>query len=131
MIYSNYYFALPKLCYPKKVKHQTDIKRSFRPRMNVLTDENQVVLEFSLAGVRKEDLKLQVDNRMLILEAERKAQHEEKNHKHTEFGSVVFKTRIQLHEDLLVESLKAEFTNGVLQIRIAKNHKQKTTIEIK
>ena len=48
MMYSNYYFASPKIC---RTKPANQTQHSFRPKMNVQEKENQITIEFALAGV--------------------------------------------------------------------------------
>lgn len=131
MMYSNYYCTLPKDCRPRTGNTATPLKQSFRPKMNVQKEENQITLEFSLPGVLKEDVKMNVTENLLILEAIRKGNVEEKNYQYREFGPAEFKTSIQLPEDVDAESIKAQFQNGILRIEMKRVIKPTIQVEIK
>ncbi len=128
---SNFYFALPNVCQPKLKSMASQIQQSYRPKMNVQQNVEQIILEFSLPGVFKEDVKMSIKDRVLFLEADRKSAYDEKNYHYREFNAVHFKSRIQLPEDVVTDSVLAQFQNGVLRITIKKEKKPIIQVEIK
>lgn len=129
-MYSNYYFALPKVCQPKSRIMTTNVQKTFRPEMNVQQNDEQIIVEFSLPGVLKEDVKMNLKDQVLSLEAHRKTTHEEKNYLFREFGSLTFKTRLQIPEDVVLDSVHAQFQNGVLKISMKKFKKPVIQVEV-
>lgn len=99
--------------------------------MNVQQSDQQIILEFSLVGILKEDVRISIKDRVLSLEARRKETLNEKNYQYREFGPVDLKTKVQLPEDIDQDSVQAEFLNGVLKISIQKVKKTSTQIEVK
>lgn len=130
MMYSNYYFALPKVCQPKSRIMATNVQKTFLPEMNVQQHDEQIIVEFSLPGILKEDVKMNLKDQVLTLEAHRKAAHEEKNYLFREFGPVTFKTRLQIPEDVVLDSVHAQFQNGVLKISMKKFKKPVIQVEV-
>jgi HSP20 family protein len=128
MMYSNYYFASPKVC---RTKPANQTQHSFRPKMNVQEKENTITIEFALAGVSKEDINVSIKEGILTLDAHRKLSSEEKNYLYREFGSVSFKNSMRLPEDIDADSIQAQFLNGVLQLRLNKIVKPSFQVEIK
>ena len=128
MLYSNYYCTLPKIGRTQTGNTATQLKQSYRPKMNVQKDDAQITLEFSLAGIQKEDVKMNLKDQLFNLEAIRKVNPDEKNYQHREFGPVEYKTSIQLPEDVDAESIKAKYQNGIL--RISMNRIKKPTIQV-
>ena len=130
-MYSNYYFALPKTCRTNSRNASSNLQRSFRPKMNVRQNEKQIILEFSLVGVFKEDIKLSIKDHVLSLEATRKGNQLEKDYQYREFGPIEFKTSLQLSVDVNEDSIQAQFQNGVLKVSMNKATKSNIQVEIK
>ncbi|HJY04945.1 MAG TPA: Hsp20/alpha crystallin family protein [Bryobacteraceae bacterium] len=90
------------------------------PAIEVSEAEGKCVIRAELAGLRPEDVKLEVDNDVLILEGERKSEHEEKKddvHR-TEIRYGRFYRRIPLPENASVDQARAKFENGVLEVTV-------------
>lgn len=130
MINSNYYFAPLKACHTKLDNRASHLPHTFRPKMNVQTKEDQITLEFSLAGVLKEDLKVSIKDSMLSFEASRKEHANQMDYRHREFGPVTFKADIRLPQDVSNETIHAQFLNGILRISMRLLKKQSIQVEI-
>lgn len=130
-MYSNYYFAAPKVCRTNSKSAGTPVQKSYRPKMNVLHKEDQIILEFSIPGVMKEDVKMSFSEQILTLEAIRKVSQDEKNYKYREFGPVDFKTNVRFADDIDEDKVEAEFQNGILKVVLNKIKKQNIQVEIK
>jgi HSP20 family protein len=130
-MYSNYYFTLPKVCQPKERSMANNTEKTYRPKMNVQQNDEQITVELSLPGVLKEDVKMNLNDLVLTLEAQRKSAHEQKNYLFREFGSVNLKTKLQIPEDVILDSIHAQFENGVLRISMKKSNKPVIQVEVK
>ncbi len=98
-----------------------DLPRS-TPRVNIVEREKDFQLSLLAPGFNKEDLKLNVENDMLTISAEKKAEALSENERWTrrEFNHSALKRSFRLPEDTNAEQIKAEFTNGVLHVSIPK-----------
>jgi HSP20 family molecular chaperone IbpA len=119
MMYSNYYFATPKTCCVPKQEANPSKDKTFRPRLNIRHTENDIVLEFAMAGVHKEDIKLKIQDQVLILEAARRMNAEPSSYHHQEFGAVSY------------ETMQANFQNGILKLVIGLKKKANIQVEVK
>lgn len=98
-------------------------KHVFQPRTDVKETEQAFVLHLEIAGVKKEDVTINLDeNRILTISGERKS--EEKTEGTTyhrierKFGSFV--RNFQLPENINTSAIEAEFNDGVLTVTIPK-----------
>ena len=102
------------------------------PNHDIIEKDNEYLVDFALAGFKKEDVSLNVDNNILTIEGERKVDQETKySRKGTFYGS--FKKSFTLPENINSEKIDASFTDGILSVIIPKDEKAKLTktIEIK
>lgn len=75
-----------------------------------------------LPGVKKEDLHVELHDGMLTVSGQRKSEKEEKNDKYhvveRSFGS--FSRSFQLPENVSEKDVKADLTDGVLNVTVTK-----------
>ncbi|MFW5876340.1 MAG: Hsp20/alpha crystallin family protein [Myxococcota bacterium] len=99
------------------------------PSVNIREDDEAYVVEAELPSLKKEDVKVAVEEGMLTIEGERKLQKEEgekgsKYHRvETAYGS--FARRFALPEDADDEKVDARFENGMLEVTIPKSGQKK------
>lgn len=97
---------------------------------DIIENDNEYILEYALAGFKKDDVSVNIENNMLIIEGERKANEDIKyNQKNTFYGK--FKKSFTLPEDVNSEKIDASFNNGILSIIIPKDEKLKLSKTIK
>ena len=101
-------------------------RRAEYPYVNIaeLKDEIQVVAE--VPGIAKEDVSLKLHDGTLTISGERKDPEEkdsESLRREIAYGS--FSRTIQLPEGVDAEKVTAEYTNGVLRIRLPKHEAMK------
>jgi HSP20 family protein len=93
---------------------------TWAPAIDVSEREGNLVVHAELAGVKPEDVQLEVDNDTLVLSGhrERSEEHEEKgvHRRERSFGS--FYRAIPLPEGTDTEKARAQFNNGVLEVKI-------------
>jgi HSP20 family protein len=81
---------------------------------------NQFVVRADLPGLKKEDVKINVEDDALTITGERKDQREEKRegsyHSERSYGS--FQRSIPLPEGVNADEVQASFRNGVLEVTI-------------
>lgn len=105
--------------------------------MDVYENENNLVVEIETPGIKKEDMKITLEDNILTVAGEKKRNiNEDENIKcfraERTFGS--FKRSFTLPTDVDPDKTKAKFENGVLEITLEKIDVTKTkekSIELK
>ena len=104
------------------------------PLVDITEDENEYLIQAELSDMKKEDVRLTVENGVLAISGERKFEKEEKGRKYHRieraYGSFV--RRFSLSEDADGSNVTANIKDGVLQVHLPKSVKAKLkTVEIK
>ena len=101
--------------------------RSWVPPMDLVETEDQYVLTADLPGLSEEDVKIELEDRVLWISGERKIEHEIKgeNYYRLERGAGSFSRTVSLPEGVDPQKVKARFENGVLEVRIDKPEERK------
>ncbi|CAA0818367.1 25.3 kDa heat shock protein- chloroplastic [Striga hermonthica] len=82
--------------------------------------ENEYKMRFDMPGMTKEDVKVYVEEKMLVVKAEKKDDEEERNGEWTAKSYGRYSTRIALPENVEFGKIKAEVKDGVLYITVPK-----------
>ncbi|MBA3707150.1 MAG: Hsp20/alpha crystallin family protein [Bacteroidetes bacterium] len=95
--------------------------------MNVSEDENVFVVELSAPGFKKEDFKVEVDNKTLTISGEQKEEKEEneKTFRRKEFNYGSFRRSFSLPETINDQDIDAKYDNGILKVRLPKKEEAK------
>jgi HSP20 family protein len=104
------------------------------PKVDVLDREDEILVQAELPGVEKKDLDVNLSERTLTIngETDHKKEQTEGEYYQSEITRGRFSRTIRLAEDVDVTQTKAEFKDGVLEIRLPKTHKvERQKIEIK
>lgn len=104
------------------------------PLVDITEDDREYVIKAELPEVRKEDLKLTVENGTLNISGERTFEKEDKGLRYhrveRSYGSFV--RSFVLPDDADASKVAAEFKDGVLRVRVQKHEKAlPKSIEIK
>lgn len=95
------------------------------PLVDIVEDEKEYLIKAELPEVKKEDLKVSVQNDVLTITGERSLEKEEKGKKYHRveraYGS--FSRRFTLPEDADGGKVSAECLNGVLKVHLPKSEK--------
>ena len=101
--------------------------RRWMPAMDLVEADEHFVLRADLPGMSEEDVNIEVEERVLTISGERKAEHEttkEGYHRvERAFGS--FSRSLTLPEGVNPDAVTASFDRGVLEIRIPKPEQRK------
>jgi len=93
---------------------------SWSPVVEVSERDNQMVVCAELPGLKPEDVKVEVTDDAIVIEGERKQEHEEKQggrwHSERSYGR--FHRMIPLPEGAKAEEVRADFKNGELQVTV-------------
>lgn len=109
---------------------------SLEPQIDISEDENSFYIVAEIPGVKKEDIKITLQDNILTIEGEKKksTEQKEKNFYRSErmFGS--FKRSITLPAEVDSDKVEAKFEDGMLNIRLQKiepKKKNEKVIELK
>src|SRR3977135_3695239 len=88
------------------------------PLADITEDDREYVIKAELPELRKEDVKVTVENGVLTISGERKFEKEEKKKKYhrVERGYGSFVRTFALPEDADAGKVKAEFKHGILEV---------------
>jgi HSP20 family protein len=99
---------------------------TFTPQVNTREDEKGYYIEIDLPGVKKEDINVDLNDKVLTISGERKFKEEVKKENYykieTAFGK--FERSFSIPEDADIENIEAKSENGVLEIFIPKIKKE-------
>jgi HSP20 family protein len=104
------------------------------PLVDITEDEKEYLIKAELPDMKKEDVRLTVENDVVGISGERTFEKEEKGKKYHRveraYGSFV--RSFTLPEDADGSKVSADFKDGMLQVHLPKSQKAKPkTIEIK
>lgn len=101
--------------------------RRWIPAMDLVETENHFVLRADLPGLTESDVKIELEDNVLTLTGERKAEHEERKEGYyrVERASGAFSRSLTLPEAIDPEAVQATFSNGVLEVRVPKPEQRK------
>ncbi len=106
------------------------------PAVNIKEGEKNFSLELSIPGFKKEDFNIEVDNDVLTISSEVKAEKEVKEEHYTrrEFRVSSFKRAFTLPETVDADHINAAYEDGILKLTLPKKEealpKPKRLIEI-
>ncbi|CAF2055613.1 BnaC06g05390D [Brassica napus] len=90
-------------------------------------------LRYEVPGLTKDDVKITVDNGILMIKGEHKGEEEEGSPEEDEHWSSrsygYYNTSLSLPDDAKVEEIKAELKNGVLNVVIPRMEKPKKDVQ--
>ena len=104
------------------------------PLVDISEDDKEYVIKAELPEVKKENVKVRVEDGVLYISGERKFEKEEKGKRYHRveraYGS--FTRSFSLPDDADLQRVNAEFKDGVLSVRVAKDQKaQPKAVEVK
>jgi HSP20 family protein len=104
------------------------------PLVDIVEDEKEYLIKAELPEVKREDVKVSVEEGVLTVSGERKFEKEEKGKKYHRIERAYgrYARSFTLPDDADPSKVTAEFKDGVLRVRLPKSEKAKPkSIEIK
>jgi len=104
-----------------------DVTFEWSPSADISENEKEYVIRASLPGVKKEDIKVNMQEGMITLAGERKQEKEEKSEKFHRVESVYgsFARSFGLPDNIKADAVRSEYKDGVLTVHIPKAEKEK------
>jgi HSP20 family protein len=101
--------------------------RRWIPAMDLVETDEHFVLWADLPGLSEGDVQLELEDNVLTIAGERKAEHEERKEGYyrVERATGAFRRSLTLPEGVDAEAIAATFDKGVLEVRIPKPEERK------
>lgn len=111
-------------------------QRAWKPQMDIFETRSEIIIQAEIAGVRKEDIIIEISNKAVKISGDRKTSHLDRTATYRlaeiQFGQ--FERVLYLPSVIDVEKVSATFSNGFLDLTLGKlfteNIKQKTNVSI-
>jgi HSP20 family protein len=92
------------------------------PQVDIIEEDKEYLIKADLPEMKKDEVKVTMENGVLCISGERKTEKEEKNKKYhrieRSFGS--FERAFRVPEDADANKIAAEFKDGVLKVHLPK-----------
>ncbi len=97
-------------------------KGAFVPAVNIIQSEKNYTVEVAAPGLKKGDFKIEVEDGILTISAEKETEKEDKKKKYTrrEYSYNAFSRSFILPESTVAVDVKAHYEDGVLKIDVPK-----------
>ena len=101
--------------------------RRWVPAMDLVETDDHFVLRADLPGLSQDDVNIEVEDRVLTVSGERRAEHESKSegYHRVERAYGAFSRSLTLPEGIDADAVEATFDRGVLEVRIPKPEQRK------
>jgi HSP20 family protein len=107
--------------------HNGNATRTWIPAMDLVETEDNFVLRADLPGMAEQDVHIELEDNVLTVSGERKAEHEtrKEGYYRVERSSGAFRRTLTLPEGVAADSITAKFDRGVLEVQIPKPEQRK------
>ncbi|GER60622.1 Hsp20/alpha crystallin family protein [Patiriisocius marinus] len=97
------------------------------PKVNIKETADDYIVEMAVPGLKKSDIKIDVDNQLLAISSEAKEEKEttQDNYTRREFGYSSFKRTFTLPETVDDDKINAKYVDGILNIVLPKKEEAK------
>ena len=104
-----------------------DVEWSLNPAVNIAESDNDFSIELAAPGLNREDLKINVENRVLEISAEKKTSSESNKGKvlRREFNYSSFRRAFSLPDSVDADKINASHKDGVLTVTLPKREEAK------
>ncbi len=108
-----------------RLSRDGDVTFEWSPSADISENEKEYLIRASLPGVKKEDIKVHMQEGMISIAGERKQEREDKSEKFHRVESVYgsFARSFGLPENVKADAVKSEYKDGVLTVHIPKAEK--------
>ncbi|MDD5360795.1 MAG: Hsp20/alpha crystallin family protein [Ignavibacteria bacterium] len=104
---------------------------TYMPRTRITEDKDNFYINLEMPGVPKDNVKIEVENNILSIKGEKKAQtkSEDSNLVMNEIVYGEFCRNFNLSKDIKVDGIEAEFKDGLLLITLPKVEEAKPVVK--
>jgi HSP20 family protein len=99
----------------------------FVPAVDMFEEGGELIIRAELAGIKREDIRVELSGNMLTLSGEKRSEEkvERKDYYRVEQAYGTFSRTLELPEGVNLEEVKAQYNDGLLEIRIPKTAETK------
>ena len=99
---------------------------SWQPRCDMVETDEAILIDVELPGVKREDVRLEVEDEVLHIAGERRALEERqgRNYHYLEQQYGRFERQLRLPQTVDREAIRAEFESGILNITLPKKQEK-------
>ena len=92
------------------------------PSVNIIENTKDFKIEMAAPGMEKKDFKIEMDNDMLTISAEKKEEtkEEKENYMRKEYSFNAFTRTFRLPENCIADKIDAKYDNGILHLILPK-----------
>ena len=91
-----------------------------KPATNIIENEDNFELSLAVPGLEKDDIKIDLEDNLLTISAEKEVKTENVNFSRKEFAYNSFSRAFTLPKTVEADKIKADYKNGILNINIPK-----------
>ena len=103
-----------------RTENDGDNRNNFAP-LNIIENDNVYKVELNLAGWKKEDIEIKIEDETLIISGEMTAEtNDENQYLLREFNNQKFFRSVILSDAIDQDNIEAELTDGMLRIELKK-----------
>jgi HSP20 family protein len=97
------------------------------PSVDILEEGGEVVIKAELPGIRKEDIDVKLTDNTITISGEKRKEEkvEKKNYYRMERSYGSFRRSFSLPSEVQTDKVKAQFKDGILEIRVPKTEEAK------
>lgn len=103
------------------------MRGAWTPSVDIYEGKDEIVLEAELPGMKSEDVDVSIENNIITLRGERRFEKKDENDNYhrveRSYGS--FTRSFTLPRNVVGDSAKAEFKNGILRVSLPKREEEK------
>ena len=104
----------------------------FHPAVDIVSKDDTVTLNVELPGMNKEDISVNIEDKVLTITGERKVENEEKKdtyyRRERSYGS--FKRSFTLSDEIMTDEVSADYKDGILSISLRKDSSKEEVKQI-
>jgi HSP20 family protein len=119
-------FAMPSVFDEFLNEKQQD--KCVRPATNILDKENEIEIMLALPGIKKSEIKIDVEKDILSISSQEKEETEvkEENYARKEFAFNSFCRSFMIPDSVNADKIKAKYEDGILSLIMPKKEEQKS-----
>ena len=111
-----------RLSIPRLFDFDEDFFNETAPPVNISETNKTFQLELSVPGMKKEDFKIEMEDRVLTISSEKEEERkeEDKNYRRMEFSCSSFTRSFTLPDNVDENNIHAKYSNGMLEVTLPK-----------
>ncbi len=109
-------------------------QEDFSPAMDIRETDEAYIVEADVPGIKREDVKIEINDDVLTIKGERKVEQEEnkKDYRRIERQYGSFRRSVSIPDGIQHDAVEAKFVDGVLRVTLPKREDTKPRrIEVK